>query len=582
MVNRYIRPIVCICLACLFLLGCGRHEYPRVLVQIDSLADVRPDSAEQVLGDIKHKVTSMADEDQWFYRFLVLKSKVKQDKFPKNDKEAKALIGHYEDFSDKYVQAQVYYYSGCVYQMLGDMPQSIDYLQNALNVFPKEYKNQNLRARCFYMLGEAYNYQRMDKEALSVQKQAYEIDKAEKNTKRMVSDLLKLSWSLDDLYDAKNAGKALAKAYSMSEKMKDTVLMAEVACQQARFAVDGGCPRKAKDKLAFALKYTDENNLSAVYFIASRYYYYLGMEDSVRAYCEKLLVVGNVYGKQGACLLLGKYYKDKNPALAMHYYECYGAYTDTVQATSATEYATQAHAKYNYRLREEQNIQLIKDKKQQQIWILCIAFLSVVIIILLAFAYFVSRQRRERLDKNMKYLQNILRQREKENIEKEEKNKRKMEETLFSLSKLEKEKELYKQELEKREQEAVEIFSNLEDSKLENQSGTNLVKESDIFKELQKSCEEEKIISSSQIIALENLLFKIYPQFQSSLYVFKTMTDTEHLACLLIKAEFSVDEISKLMSRSTNTVYSIGRRLYEKNLSGSPSYVKWSKVIQSI
>lgn len=582
MLNCCVRYIACLCLVCLFLLGCGKHEYPHVLMQIDSLADVRPDSAEQVLGDIKHDVTSMADEDQWFYRFLVLKSKVKQDKFPKNDKEAKALIGHYEDFSDKYVQAQVYYYSGCVYQMLGDMPQSIDYLQKALDVYPKENKSQYLRARCFYMLGEAYNYQRMDKEALSVQKQAYEIDKAEKNTRYMVSDLLAIAWSLDDLYYDKNAERALAKAYSMSEKMKDTVLMAEVACQQARFAVDGGCPRKAKDKLAFALKYTDENNLSAVYFIASRYYYDLGMEDSVKAYCEKLLVVGNVYGKQGACLLLGKYYKDKNPALAMHYYECYGAYTDTVQATSATEYATQAHAKYNYRLREEQNIQLIKDKKQQQIWILCIVFLSVVIIILLAFAYFVSRQRRERLDKNMKYLQEICRQREKENREIEENSKIKLEETQVELSKLKEEKNLYKQELENTKQGTEKILNKIETSKLKNQENISLVKKSDIFKELQKSCEEDKLISVSQKKALEDLLFKVYPQFQSSLYVFKTMTDSEYLACLLIKADFSVNNISVLMSKSTNTIYSIGRRLYEKNFSGTPSYQKWSEVIHSL
>lgn len=582
MLNCCVRYIACLCLVCLFLLGCGKHEYPRVLMQIDSLADVRPDSAEQVLGDIKHKVTSMADEDQWFYRFLVLKSKVKQDKFPKNDKETKALIGHYEDFSDKYVQAQVYYYSGCVYQMLGDMPQSIDYLQKALDVFPKEYKNQNLRARCFYMLGEAYNYQRMDKEALSVQKQAYEIDKAEKNARYMVSDLLAIAWSLDELCYDKNAERALAKAYSMSENMKDTVLMAEVACQQARFAVDGGCPRKAKDKLAFALKYTDENNLSAVYFIASRYYYYLGMEDSVKAYCEKLLVVGNVYGKQGACLLLGKYYKDKNLALAMHYYECYGAYTDTVQATSATEYATQAHAKYNYRLREEQNIQLIKDKKQQQIWILCIVFLSVVIIILLSFANFVSRQRRERLDKNMKYLQEICRQREKENREIEENSKIKLEETQVELSKLKEEKNLYKQELENTKQETEKILYKIETSKLKNQENISLVKKSDIFKELQKSCEEDKLISVSQKKALEDLLFKVYPQFQSSLYVFKTMTDSEYLACLLIKADFSANNISVLMSKSTNTIYSIGRRLYEKNFFGTPSYQKWSEVIHSL
>lgn len=582
MLNRFVRHIACICLACLFLLGCGRHEYPRVLVQIDSLADVRPEIAKQRLKSIRHDVASMADEDQWFYQLLVLKTEAKLDDIPKSDEKVKALLEHYEDCSDKNVQAQVYYYAGCANQFLGDMPQSIYCLHKALDVYPKENKSQYLRARCFYMLGEAYSYQRMDKEALSVQKKAYEIDKAETHTRYMVSDLLAIAWSLDDLYDAKNAERALAKAYSMSEKMKDTVLMAEVACQQARFAVDGGCPRKAKDKLAFALKYTDENNLSAVYFIASRYYYYLGMEDSVKAYCEKLLVVGNVYGKQGACLLLGKYYKDKNTALAMYYYECYGAYTDTVQATSATEYATQAHAKYNYRLREEQNIQLIKDKKQQQIWILCIVFLSVVIIILLAFAYFVSRQRRERLDKNMKYLQEICRQREKENREIEENSKIKLEETQVELSKLKEEKNLYKQELENTKQGAEKILNKLETSKLKNQENINLVKKSDIFKELQKSCEEDKLISVSQKKALEDLLFKVYPQFQSSLYVFKTMTDSEYLACLLIKADFSANNISVLMSKSTNTIYSIGRRLYEKNFSGTPSYQKWSEVIHSL
>ena len=582
MLNCCVRYIACLCLVCLFLLGCGKHEYPHVLMQIDSLADVRPDSAEQVLGDIKHKVTSMADEDQWFYRFLVLKSKVKQDKFPKNDKEAKALIGHYEDFSDKYVQAQVYYYSGCVYQMLGDMPQSIDYLQKALDVFPKEYKNQNLRARCYYMLGEAYNYQRLDKEALYMQKQAFSIDKAENDSSRMIYDLLTVAWSLDDLGYNQETKAALAQAYSIAEKMKDTTSMAEVASQQVRVYVDAGLHRKAKEKMAFMLKYTANDNLNAVYSIASRYYYDFGMEDSAKIYCEKLLEVGTLYGKQSAYLLLGKYYKAKNPILAMHYYERYGALTDSIQAISATEYASQAYAKYNYSLREKQNIQLLNDKRQQRLWILCITFVSVVIIILLAFAYFLSRQRRERLNKNMRYLQNILRQREQENIEKEEKNKRKMEETQVELSKLKEEKNLYKQELENTKQEAEKILNKLWTSKLKSQENISLVKKSDIFKELQKSCEEDKLISVYQKKALEDLLFKVYPQFQSSLYVFKTMTDSEYLACLLIKADFSVNNISVLMSKSTNTIYSIGRRLYEKNFSGTPSYQKWSEVIHSL
>ena len=92
----------------LTLLSCGRPDYPRQLAVADSLCEVRPDSAEILLGKLKSQYATFSGDARWYYRLLRLKARGKAYKaFSKADTaEARALLEHYRSGGDRHLLPQ--------------------------------------------------------------------------------------------------------------------------------------------------------------------------------------------------------------------------------------------------------------------------------------------------------------------------------------------------------------------------------------------------------------------------------------------------------------------------------------------
>ena len=84
------------------LFSCGRPDYPTELLPVDSLSEVRPDSAKAVLGRVGQGLEAFDDDARWYYRLLRLKVRGKvYDAFSAVDSaEAFDVLAHYRGEGD--------------------------------------------------------------------------------------------------------------------------------------------------------------------------------------------------------------------------------------------------------------------------------------------------------------------------------------------------------------------------------------------------------------------------------------------------------------------------------------------------
>lgn len=84
------------------LFSCGRPDYPTELLSVDSLSEVRPDSAKAVLGRVGQGLEAFDDDARWYYRLLRLKVRGKAyDAFSAADSaEAFDVLAHYRGGGD--------------------------------------------------------------------------------------------------------------------------------------------------------------------------------------------------------------------------------------------------------------------------------------------------------------------------------------------------------------------------------------------------------------------------------------------------------------------------------------------------
>lgn len=577
MIVKRFRYIVCLYCACLFLLGCGKHEYRHVLLQIDSLADVRPDSAVKCIDAIKTDVSAMPKADQWYYRLLVWKSGLKQDTLYQSPQEIDSIVNYYADNADDSMLAQVYYYAGATRYLQHDAPLAIDYFQKALDILPDEPKDDGLRAKCYYMIGEIYIYQQMYPEAIHVHRKALYLDKKLGNRQRMIYDNIDLAWSYNNSDSLDSVVSCLDRAKNIALEIGDSASFSEVEVQLANFYVFKKHDKlQARQHLHLAFPGCSTNNLNSLYSLAFCTYDFLNQEDSAKYFCEKLLGMPNIYAKQDAHQWLALYYGRRGDAKRMReHLEAFKLWSDSVKTVSAVEYVAKAHAMYDYKLREQRNAELERENTSQRIRIYSLIalffFLSVATASGIFYLYRKNKQRRDKMQRiveKVRLLQNETMAKDKEKIEELNKKLASFEQDEISRDVIESEKE----SLEKAVQNEETVNCSVSEQNI-------MIRGSKIYKDLQKRLDKNKGMSQKQEKELESILFNEYPSFEKNLLNFKEMSAVEHSVCLLLKANFSFREVSVLVSKDYESIHSICRRLCKKNFGEEKSGTAWRNTI---
>lgn len=552
--------------------------YPDELVAIDTLCDEKPQKAETMLKRFRSTHKKMNSDNEWYCRFLQLKSDVKLLKPLMNDKEASAILTHYESEDDSHMLPQVYYYVGCVYYMLGDSPQAIDYLHKGLSLSSDVNVSEKLCGLYYYMLGEILAYQHLDKEALAMSRKSLAVFEKYKNVRRIIYSCLSVSWSFKSTGDYDKSIYYLYKALNYAQKNKIEDSLSEIYNQLADRYFGLGKYSLAEKYIKQSLSQFDESNKSSIYNVAGQIYEALGNIKRAKFYYGELLKYGSLYGKQNAYNFFVRYYRNNKDLNNLYKSSlAYCAVTDSIVQITASEYSAKANAMYNYKFieKEKQNIEINLERKNIIIYVSAIiAFIAIIFILYYGFR---NKKRQRELSKMLLDANNrsemVMAQHK---IELAEIKKR--------LEEITSEKMNLYDDLRYKEIELEQLLHRNEVQNKISKSADSFFKDTKIYRDLNDICRHKVNVSSQTIdwTLLEKTLFDIYPTFRDGLIKFKRMKEQAYHVCLLIKSGFNVQEIAYLTMRTDEAINSTRRRLYESNFKrkGKPS--EWDDVINSL
>ncbi|WP_288309427.1 hypothetical protein [uncultured Prevotella sp.] len=106
--------------------------------------------------------------------------------------------------------------------------------------------------------------------------------------------------------------------------------------------------------------------------------------------------------------------------------------------------------------------------------------------------------------------------------------------------------------------------------------------ESEVFKKLMLAIsggENVKFEDWDELFATVN---RIYPSYKDNIAKFCRMSEIQMKVCVLLKIGMSFSDISVLVIRSKDTVYSICTRLYFKNFKTKGTASKWAELMRSL
>ncbi len=542
--------IVLLVAACALLAACGRSvsDADRLLVRIDSLADVDPDSADVLLKPAPSPSLKGREKEEVA---LLLRIKV--------DDKLYRPVTHYRDTILQLVSyfeqhpkvlpsvlgstgpALPYLYAGRIFADLGDAPQALDYYQRALDVQPAgqmengKVKIENEDARrlakqrglLHSFIGTIFIYQDMPYEAIS------EIVLANQNA-IMIQDTIDIIFNYRDIaeqYKYLNENDSslfyYQKALQYANDYGDMRRITELNSQIARYYKDQGKYHLARKYMQPAIDNFDSLNISSTYSILSDIYKNTNKPDSALFLYSKLLQFGNVYAKynanRGLCEL---YLKKGDVKSAYAFFSQYKELDDSIKKMDNAETVARMHAAYNYQKHERETQQLKAKNDRMRVYLLLLSSAVVVMLLLAGLVAVRRRYKRQLVQSNMGKT-DLLR---------------------YSY-----EQKTEQQKLSEREQ----------------------VAGSPIYAAIQSHLRstDDVMLNDDEWQQLHQTVNAVYPNFREKLTSLTPMNNFEYQVCLLLKIGVKPSEIASLTAHSRESVTSSRRRLYEKAMkkSGKPS-----------
>ena len=155
------------------LAGCQQNDkYTALLLQADSIMNVRPDSALALLNLIQFP-QEMKTADRALYSLLFTQAEQKNRISHTNDSLIRIAVDYYKDKNDKEQETKAYYYLGCVYQDIGDIVGATDAFLKALNINPQVINDTERLTMIYENLAECYQSQGFYDKAMEMYRISY-------------------------------------------------------------------------------------------------------------------------------------------------------------------------------------------------------------------------------------------------------------------------------------------------------------------------------------------------------------------------------------------------------------------------
>ena len=549
------------------------------------LADTRPDSAIALLDSLSSAINQADRATRMRYDLMLIKSRDKTYIEHRNDSMIAPVVEYFTDHTDPDLTPLALYYAGRVYSDLGDAPRALDYYQKAVNAIGDDtIKHYGLYKICHSQIAELFMHQHLFNYALNSAIKAVDLSSPET-----------LHWDYEMIaciyYEIGTIDSSLTyykRAYDSALK-NNPAGISRVKQQMASFFYHCGEYSKADSILSTLMTNYPADLKNQVYSTKASNTIKIEGYEAAFPYLKWLADSGNIYGQTYGNGELANYYSyiaekydaaEKYDSAAMHL-RSYIKLQDSINKITQIEAVEKVKGMYDYSIREKDNKILRTENRLRRELNVALAFILAAVVFIGWILFRDSNRKRMMLRYKNIALKSILDDTRKSTKEYQQEMQAKVDsltkqlDVIDSVKATATELAIKKSEIllsdsiltvEERAQQYIRLLEKPVISYLKN----GLTK-------------GESLNTTKALVELEKCVNDIYPEFKHKLISICGVNITEYNVSLLLKSGFSPSEISKLLSKSNETISSIRRRLMKKVFNQKNASPKlWDEFISSL
>lgn len=569
----------------LLLLSCtschhGKQNYPPLMERAVRLMETRPDSALACLDSLSVSIAECSEETQMYHLLLTIKAKDKLYIPATSDTLINRVVSFYEDKRDNACLMEAYYYKGSVYRDMKDAPRAVAAFQRAAEI-GKDCANDTLNGRIYGQLASLFAFQGLYAESMKASQEAYKYNLACHNYKGIAFCLRDMA-RIYDMNDQQDSAEIYyRKAYVQMKEKVSPAKACGIREEMAGFYYNWGKIDSA-EVMARQVQASHPSSLS--HLVLGEAYYQKQKFDSASVYLQKVISGNSLYHRRAAYRLLhlmaGKQ-KDYQKAY-QHASLCINT-LDSISQITQTEEVGKIHSLYNYNLSEQENQRLQLKTERQKLWMFQLLFAASILIGIIAYLLYLSRERRRKYAVREQNLQQIFAEQEAQNNRRVMENERQIALLTERLETAKLENDTFKHAMLEAQAKALGA-ANDQIRAIQNEQEMRLrsFRDSEIYLHFHHATKSTEI-KEEDWKQLSETLDATFPNFLRHLYaLYPKLSEQELHICYLIKIDLKRSSIAELLSRSVSAISNSLSRLYEKihNKKGTPQQME--EIIQKL
>lgn len=283
--------------------------YNTTLVQADSLMNLHPDSALNMLESISTD-SLKTKADRAYHALLLTQARDKNYIVQTDDSLIQVAVRYYDTHENAPLQARAYYCWGSLYRDRNDYSQAIDKYTIALSHINGRSENAELKASLYSNLGYLYYAQGLSTEADSIYQRAELLAKSQKDTASLCYTLSQrgmISLEQGKTYYPK-AEQQMQQALSIGKAFSDSTIL--VPIYHSLSMLYSLMPKPGQALLYARLNYSglkDTQHCYRTFLLLGNAYFINGQYDSAGIFLQKILKAERYYDtKADACMRLSE------------------------------------------------------------------------------------------------------------------------------------------------------------------------------------------------------------------------------------------------------------------------------------
>ena len=283
--------------------------YNTTLVQADSLMNLHPDSALNMLESISTD-SLKTKADRAYHALLLTQARDKNYIVQTDDSLIQVAVRYYDTHENAPLQARAYYCWGSLYRDRNDYSQAIDKYTIALSHINGRSENAELKASLYSNLGYLYYTQGLSTEADSIYQRAELLAKSQKDTASLCYTLSQrgmISLEQGKTYYPK-AEQQMQQALSIGKAFSDSTIL--VPIYHSLSMLYSLMPKPGQALLYARLNYSglkDTQHCYRTFLLLGNAYFINGQYGSAGIFLQKILKAERYYDtKADACMRLSE------------------------------------------------------------------------------------------------------------------------------------------------------------------------------------------------------------------------------------------------------------------------------------